>query len=98
MFIQYDNTITRDRARRVGLELVLVAQIYFREHGEFPSEISDLIPDYVDSWPADPLQSTAEGLMQYERESTTSARIFSTGGFDETLQSRTPTPNERVVP
>ena len=97
-FIQYDNTITRDRARRVGLELVLVAQIYFREHGEFPSEISDLIPDYVDSWPADPLQSTAEGLMQYERESTTSARIFSTGGFDETLQSRTPTPHERVVP
>ncbi len=99
-FAQYDKNMSRDRASRVGLELVLAAQIYFREHGEFPVETSDLIPDYIDSWPADPLQSTADGPMQYERESSTSARIFSLGGwgFDATLQSRTPVPKERAVP
>ena len=100
MFSMYDQEVGQDRSRRVGLELVLAAQIYFRDHGEFPAETSDLIPDYIDSWPADPLQSTADRLMQYERESTTSARIHSLGarGFDVTLQSRTPTAKEPAVP
>ncbi len=99
-FTQYDRTINRDRARRVGLELVLAAQIYFRDHGEFPAETSALIPDYIDSWPVDPLQSTADGLMQYERESTTSARIRSLDGwgFDATLESRTPALKKPSVP
>ena len=97
-FLQFDSTIRQDRSRRVGLELVLAAQIYFREHGEFPAETSELIPKYIDSWPADPMQSTADDLMQYERESTTSARIFSIGGFDAILQSRTPEPKEQAVP
>ena len=100
LFSMYDKEIGRDRSRRVGLELVLAAQIYFREHGEFPAEISGLIPDYIDAWPADPMQSTADGLMQYERESTTFARIRSLGarGFDATLQSRTPTASEQGAP
>ncbi len=100
LFSTYDREIGRDRSRRVGLELVLAARIYFRDHGEFPAERSDLIPDYIDSWPADPLQATADGLMQYERESTTSARIRSLGakGFDATLQLRTPTTTEQLAP
>ena len=100
LFSTYDKEIGRDRSRRVGLELVLAAQIYFREHGEFPAETSALIPDYIDAWPGDPLQSTADGQMQYERESTKSARIRSLGirGFDATLQSRTSEPKEQVAP
>ncbi|MEI8022228.1 MAG: hypothetical protein WCH39_28720, partial [Schlesneria sp.] len=98
MFSMYDQEIGQDRSRKVGLELVLATQIYFRDHGEFPAKTSDLIPDYIDVWPADPMQPTADGLMQYERESTTSARIRSLGakGFDATLQLRTPT--EQRVP
>ena len=100
LFSTYDKEIGRDRSRRVGLELVLAAQIYFREHGEFPAETSALIPDYIDAWLGDPLQSTVDGLMQYERESTKSARIRSLGirGFDATLQTRTPAPKEPAAP
>jgi len=99
-FSQFDLAIKRDRARRVGLELVLAAQIYFREHGEFPAETSALLPDYIDSWPVDPLQSTADGLMQYDCKSPTSVRIQSLGawGFDVALQTRTPAPKEPAAP
>ena len=99
-FSQFENAVGRNRVRGIELELVLAAQIYFREHGEFPAEATDLIPDCIDSWPADPLQSISGGLMQYERESTTSARIYSAGGWgiDVIHQSRASTPNEQAVP
>ena len=77
-FDQFTNYVTRDRAKQLSLEIGLAAQAYRREHGEFPEDVTELVPKYLAQAPSDPFSPTGQPL-RYRRENTTSATVWSVG-------------------
>ncbi|MBC8115981.1 MAG: hypothetical protein H7062_16460 [Candidatus Saccharimonas sp.] len=74
----FDNAFLRFRARQAALEVLLAAQAYRREKGEFPESLDDLVPQYFDSVPLDPCDRNG-GRLLYRRDSTTNAVVWSVG-------------------
>jgi hypothetical protein len=70
----YDLIFHRGRACQLELEMFLAAQIYFREHNQFPEEASILVPDLLDAVPVDPTDPYGS-LIKYERIDANHARI-----------------------
>lgn len=92
---QFDIAVLRFRGRQAALEVLLAAQAYRREKGEFPESLDQLVPQYLDSVPLDPCDRNG-GRLLYRRDSATSAVVWSVGedGNDDggALESETGRP------
>ena len=59
---QVEEAVDREAARRAALRLTLAAQRYRRQHGDWPAKLEDLVPDFIDTLPADPFGKSGESL------------------------------------
>ncbi len=64
--------------RQATIEVVLAAQAYRRDHGEFPPTLQQLVPDYLGSVPLDPCDSNG-GPLLYRRDDVVKAVVWSVG-------------------
>jgi hypothetical protein len=75
----------RQEAREALLEMLLAAQLYYRDHGEFPESAEQLVGECLDALPIDPFG--AGGPLHYRREAhrAEGATIWSIGpdGHDD---------------
>ena len=67
-----------EEGRQAVLEVVLALQRYRREHGEFPAELTGLVPQYLDVIPVDPCDPKGEPI-RYRREESLNAVVWSVG-------------------
>ena len=81
---QFDTVFRRQAARQATIEIVLAAQAYRRDHGEFPDSLQRLVPDYLASVPADPCDPFG-GPVLYRRDEALQAVVWSVGddGIDD---------------
>ncbi len=73
-----DMAMLRQEARQAVLEVLLAAQAYRRDRGEFPETLSLLVPDYLNAVPLDPCDP-AGGLLLYRRDDPLDAVVWSLG-------------------
>lgn len=73
-----DNAFLRFRARQAALEVLLAAQAYRRDQGEFPESLNQLVPQYLAVVPLDPSDPNG-GRLLYRRDSATSAVVWGVG-------------------
>ena len=69
------DSMDKMQARYAGLQVVLAAQAYFRDSGEFPARLADLQPDYLSSLPDDPY--SPQPLPVIYRRSGNGAVVYS---------------------
>lgn len=67
-----------DNARLAALDVVLAAQEYYRMNHEFPTSLQELLPDFLDKIPFDPMSPTGDPL-QYRRNENSDAVVWSLG-------------------
>ena len=75
---QVDDAVQRFRGRQTALEVMLAAQAYRRDKGEFPASLDALVPDYLEAVPLDPCHRSG-GRFLYRRDSPTKALVWSVG-------------------
>ncbi|MEK6257529.1 MAG: hypothetical protein AABP62_02825 [Planctomycetota bacterium] len=73
---QVDNAFLRFRGRQAVLEVLLAAQVYRRDKGEFPESLDQLVPRYLEAVPLDPCDLNG-GRLLYRRDSATNAVVWS---------------------
>ena len=73
---QADNAVLRFRGRQAALEVLLAAQAYCRDKGEFPENLDQLVPQYLETIPLDPCDRNG-GRLLYRRDSAMSAVVWS---------------------
>ncbi len=59
----------RNEAAWGAAELILALQIYYRDKGEFPAELQQLVPEYLEKLPPNPYADELDGTLLYRRES-----------------------------
>ncbi len=81
---EVDLSRQRDDARQAALDVVLASQQYHRIHSEFPACIEQLVPQFLDSVPIDPMDDLGAPL-HYRRETDGTAVVWSVGpdGIDD---------------
>ncbi len=81
---EVDRSRQQDDARQAGLDVVLASHQYQRNHGEFPNSIEQLVPNFLDSVPIDPMDDTGAPL-RYRLETDGTAVVWSVGpdGIDD---------------
>lgn len=81
-----DVGVQRQRARNASLIAALAAQAYQRDHQEYPRNLDEVIPKYLDAVPLDPTDQQGRAV-RYRRDSPESALIWCVGpdGKDETV-------------
>ena len=67
---QLDDAYLRFRGRQAALEVMLAAQAYRRDKGEFPESLDQLVPQYLEAVPLDPCDPNG-GRLLYRRDSAT---------------------------
>ena len=75
---QMDNAFQRFLGRQATLEVLLAAQAYRRVQGEFPENLDQLVPLYLEAVPLDPCDRSG-GRLLYRRDSPTKALVWSVG-------------------
>ena len=75
---QVDNAYLRFLGRQAALEVLLAAQAYRRDKGEFPVSLDALVPEYLEEVPLDPCDRSG-GRILYRRDSPTKAVVWSVG-------------------
>jgi hypothetical protein len=94
--VHIDKAIHRQHARQATIEIVLAAQAYRRDHGEFPKSLQELVLGYLTSVPTDPCDPLG-GPVKYRREEPLKAVVWSVGndgsdgGGDVDNSNREPT-------
>ena len=80
-----DTSVQRQKARQATVVTALAAQAYLRDHQEYPLQLEELVPAYLDAVPIDPTDRQGKAV-RYRRDSPTTALIWSVGpdGKDET--------------
>ena len=73
-----DDAVWNERARQAALEVLLAAQAYRRDKGEFPENIKALVPKYLEAVPLDPCDRNG-GRLRYRRDSPMQAVVWSIG-------------------
>ncbi len=63
---QADVAMQREAARRATLPLMLACQLHLRLHGDWPANVTDLVPDILAEPPVDPLGKSGE-LLRLKR-------------------------------
>lgn len=83
----------RERARQEMLELVLTLELYHRERGEFPENLSALVGRGIDRIPLDPFGKGTPIRYRHEADPDAGAIVWSMGpnevdddGLDELMQ------------
>ncbi|MAG94929.1 MAG: hypothetical protein CMJ48_14475 [Planctomycetaceae bacterium] len=81
--VELDRMIGREQAKQACLIVILAAQAYQRDHGEFPEELEDLRDGYLDEVPADPYGKVGE-TIRYRRNGARAVvwSIFENGRDD----------------
>ena len=89
---QFDQGVLRQMAKQAAIEVLLAAQAYRRDHGEFPETLLSLVPNYLDEVPSDPFNPKG-GPMLYRRDEPEKAVVWSLGsdGIDGGGNVATPT-------
>lgn len=79
-----DEAIRREDGRLFALMIVLACQEYHRDHAKFPASLEDLIPNYLEAIPFDPMLATAVRI-QYRLNPDGDAVVWSVGqnGVDD---------------
>lgn len=77
-FERFQSTQLRRAGRQAAIQVVLPAQAYRRDHGDFPPTLELLIPDYLDSVPLDPCDP-AGGPLRYRRADGETTVVWSVG-------------------
>jgi hypothetical protein len=79
-----DRANRADAARRCALDVALAAHQYQRRHGEFPATIEQLVPEYLETIPFDPMSEIGVSI-HYRRAETGEAIVWSIGydGIDD---------------
>lgn len=79
-----DQAIHREDARLAAMIVSLACQEYYRDHGELPSQLEQLVPGYLAVIPCDPILATAVPI-RYRREADGNATVWSVGvdGVDD---------------
>ena len=79
-----DDAVWNERARQAALEVLLAAQAYRRDTGEFPESLNQLVPQYLEAVPLDPCDRHG-GRLRYRRDLPTNGVVWSVGidGNDE---------------
>ena len=77
----FDRILRESRAFPVLFELALVLQIHRRELGTFPTQLEDLVPDYIDAVPVDPCDLKALNV-RYRLDNAEQATLWSVGSND----------------
>lgn len=75
---KFDTVLLRQDARQAALEVVLALQAYRRDHGPFPEDVKELVPEYLPSVPADPLDPKGAPI-RYRRDELLKAVVWSVG-------------------
>ncbi|MEI8382519.1 MAG: hypothetical protein WCJ09_20470 [Planctomycetota bacterium] len=73
-----DEAFLRRRARQSALEILLAVQAYQRDNGQYPSELADVVPKYLDQVPLDAFDRSG-GTMRYRRDEAGGAVVWSIG-------------------
>ncbi len=73
-----DDVFLRRRARQSALEILLAVQAYQRDNGQYPAELADVVPKYLDQVPLDAFDRTG-GTMHYRRDEAGGAVVWSIG-------------------
>ena len=75
----------REQARQALLEVLLAAQLYYREKGEFPESAELLVGDFLDALPIDPFGTGDPVHYRREPDRAAGATIWSIGpdGHDD---------------
>ncbi len=74
----YDNAMLRQASKQAAMEILLAAQAYRRDHGEFPEDLSQLVPNYLAAVPLDPCDP-AGGPLRYRCDEVLKAVVWSVG-------------------
>ena len=75
---QLDATRHSDDCRFAVLTVLFAAQEYQRDNGQFPASIEELVPNYLDQVPFDPMDSAGKPL-RYRREADGAAVVWGVG-------------------
>lgn len=75
---QLDGARLRDEARHYLLLVLLAANEFERIHGQYPEALEQLVPDYLEQAPIDPLDARG-GALRYRRNEDGSATVWSVG-------------------
>ncbi|MBC8115980.1 MAG: hypothetical protein H7062_16455 [Candidatus Saccharimonas sp.] len=79
---QVDDAFLRRRALQAALEVLFAAQVYRRDYGEFPKNLDQLVPQYLETVPLDPCDPSG-GSLHYRRDLATEAVVWSVS-YDRT--------------
>jgi len=67
-----------DNARLAALDVALAAQEYYRVHQKFPTSLLELVPEFLNKVPFDPMSPTGDPL-QYRLDENGDAVVWSLG-------------------
>ena len=73
-----DEACMRRRVRQSALEVLLAVQAYQRDHGQYPAELSAIVPKYLKQIPLDDFDK-AGGAMRYRTDDEGGAVVWSIG-------------------
>ena len=73
-----DRAFLQQQVRQAALEVLLAAQAWHRDFGQFPMEITDLVPKYLDQIPLD-VFDRAGGTLRYRVDESGTAIVWSVG-------------------
>ena len=73
-----DRIFQRRRVRQSALEILLAVQACHRDRGQFPGELAELVPKYLDQIPLDDFDPSGS-TMRYRRNEDGSAVVWSAG-------------------
>ncbi|WP_010585248.1 hypothetical protein [Schlesneria paludicola] len=76
--LHLDLALQRGDARATMIMVLLAAQEYQRIHGEFPELLAELVPDFLNEIPFDPMDVTGAPI-RYRREAHGEAIVWSIG-------------------
>ena len=70
--------LLRRHVRQSALEILLAVQAYQRDNGQYPVELADIVPTYLDQIPLDDFDRSG-GTMRYRRNDDRGAVVWSIG-------------------
>ena len=73
-----EDHVSMERTRQAALEVLLAAQAYRRDKGEYPESLDELVPQYLEAVPLDPCDRHG-GRLLYRRDSAINAVVGSVG-------------------
>ncbi len=71
--------VRREQSRQSQMEIILAAQLYYRDRQRLPAASVDLVPEYLPFWPLDPFSSKESPMSYFCNEIGDEAIVWSIG-------------------